>query len=87
MVLKDVNGENHPITKSDIGWILGAGWSFFFASIVLNIIYYMIHPSSVDISLPALKKRLTCGFDEELGEELQMDEEEKIPLETLQKTQ
>ena len=42
MVLKDVNGVIHAITRRNIGWMLGAGWLFYFASFILNIIYYII---------------------------------------------
>ncbi len=68
MVLKDVNGKNHPITKSNISWMLVAGWLFYLASCVLNIIFYMIHPSFADISGPAVIRRLTDGEEEGLGD-------------------
>ena len=75
MVLKDVNGVIHAITRRNIGWMLGAGWLFYFASFILNIIYYIIHPSFADISGPALMRRLTCGQEEGLGIETEMEKE------------
>lgn len=75
MVLKDVNGVIHAITRRNIGWMLGAGWLFYFASFILNIIYYIIHPSFADISGPALVRRLTCGQEEGLGNETKMEKE------------
>ena len=75
MVLKDVNGVIHAITRRNIVWMLGAGWLFYFASFILNIIYYIIHPSFADISGPALMRRLTCGQEEGLGIETEMEKE------------
>ena len=75
MILKDVNGVIHAITRRNIGWMLGAGWLFYFASFILNIIYYIIHPSFADISGPALVRRLTCGQEEGLEIETEMEKE------------
>ena len=86
MVLKDVNGTSHPITKNNISWMLGIGWIFYLASFILNIIYYMIHPSFADISGPGLLRRLTCGEEEGLGDEGQVDTEENIDMERKEQT-
>ena len=54
MVLVDLHGIRHPLSKWNISWMLGAGWIFFLASQVLNYLYYKIHPSSVDFRLKTL---------------------------------
>ena len=58
MMLIDVTGKEHPISKYNTGWILGAGWIFFGVSFGLQCIFYKIHPSATDISLWAIKWRL-----------------------------
>ena len=57
MVLVDVHGKKHPLTRWNIGWMLGAGWIFFLASQILNFIYYQMHPSSTDCSWNRLLRR------------------------------
>ena len=61
MMLIDVFGKAHPISKHNTVWILGAGWIFFVVSFGFNCIFYKIHPSATDISLGAIKRRLLCG--------------------------
>ena len=58
MKLIDVNGKYHPLTKYDVSWMLGAGWIFHLAALVLNYIYYKIHPSSPDISSEAIWEKI-----------------------------
>ena len=57
MVMVDVNGKRHPISRRNIAWMLGAGWMFFLASQCLNFVFYKIHPSSVDCSVKAISDR------------------------------
>ena len=61
MMLIDVTGKEHPISKYNTGWILGAGWIFFGVSFGFHCIFYKIHPSATDISLGAIKRRLFSG--------------------------
>ena len=58
MKLIDVNGKSHTLTKYDVGWMLGAGWILHLAALVLNYIYYKLHPSSPDISSKAIWKKI-----------------------------
>ena len=41
--------ETRHISTVNTGWMLGAGWLFFLASLLLNLIYYLIHPSSPEM--------------------------------------
>ena len=37
-----------------------AGWVLHMASLLLNFVYYKIHPSATDVGCGALKKRMVC---------------------------
>ena len=52
--------ETRTISTVTTGWMLGAGWLFFLASLLLNLVYYLIHPSSPEM--------WTWGKAEELEE-------------------
>ena len=54
------NEETRLISTVNTGWMLGAGWLFFLASLLLNLVYYLIHPSSPEM--------WTWGKAEELEE-------------------
>ena len=45
----DDAGNARTITPSNIGWMLGIGWMFYFVSQLLNFIYYLMHPSSPEM--------------------------------------
>ena len=67
------------ISTANTGWMLGAGWLFFLASLLLNLVYYLIHPSSPELG--------TWGKAEELEEWTPGEEEidinqgaESLPL-------
>ena len=55
-----VDGEVHTLKKSSIETMIVAGWVLYIASLLLNFVYYKIHPSATDISCGALKKRMVC---------------------------
>ena len=42
----DEEGNSRTITATNIGWMLGVGWMFYFGSQILNLVYYKLHPSS-----------------------------------------
>ena len=52
--------ELRTITTTNVSWMLGAGWMFYFSSLLLNLAYYMMHPSSPEM--------WTWGAVEELEE-------------------
>ena len=66
MSMIDVHGNAHSVQPFSIYWMLGAGWIFMFLSFILNLIFYMIHPSSPGISLDDIKRRIKGNEDEEL---------------------
>ena len=59
------------ITTADTGWLLGAGWLFYLASMLLNLLYYKLHPSGPEFC--------SWGKEEEL-EEWTLPEEDGEPL-------
>ena len=63
IMLTDVNGGVHPLQGSNIVTMIGLGWGLFLASLVLNTLYYELHPSATDTSVGALKKRFLCQGD------------------------
>ena len=61
--------ELRTITAANVGWLLGAGWMFYFASLLLNLFYYLMHPSSPELG--------TWGAEEKLEEWTPPEEKEK----------
>ena len=61
--------ELRTITPANVGWLLGAGWMFYFVSLLLNLVYYLMHPSSPEM--------WTWGAAEELEEWTPPEEKEK----------
>ena len=55
---QDASEELRTITATNVGWLLGAGWMFYFVSLLLNLVYYLMHPSSPEM--------WTWGAEEEL---------------------
>ena len=62
-------GEELRITTGVTARMLGAGWLLYLASIILNFIFYKMHPSSPEM--------WTWGAEEELEEWTPADELEK----------
>ena len=54
----DDKGMERTITKSNTRWMLFTGWMLQIIAHILNIVYYLIHPSSPEIG--------TWGAAEEL---------------------
>ena len=46
------------ITTADTGWMLGAGWLFYLASFLLNLLYYKLHPSGPEFCSWGKKEEL-----------------------------
>ena len=61
--------ELRTITPANVGWLLVVGWMFYFVSLLLNLIYYLMHPSSPEM--------WTWGAEEELEEWTPPEELEK----------
>ena len=41
--------ELRTITTTNVSWLLVTGWMFYFGSLLLNLAYYMMHPSSPEM--------------------------------------
>ena len=41
--------ELRTITTTNVSWLLVAGWMFYFGSMLFNLAYYMMHPSSPEM--------------------------------------
>ena len=71
----DEEGNYRTITPTTIKWMLFIGWTFYIASLILNHVYYKLHPSS--------PKMFNWGREETLEgwtppEETQTPEEEGL---------
>ena len=66
--LNDESEELRTITPTHVGWLLGAGWMFYLGSLLLNLVYYLMHPSSPEM--------WTWGAAEELEEWTPLGEKE-----------
>ena len=42
----DEEGNSRSITPTNIGWMLRVGWMFYLGSLILNLFYYKLHPTS-----------------------------------------
>ena len=45
----DEEGNSRSITANNISWMLVTGWMFYIASLILNHVYYNMHPSSPEM--------------------------------------
>ena len=50
MRLIDVNGAPHVLTDHQVGIMITIGWVTFLAAWLMNLLYYKVHPSSVNFS-------------------------------------
>ena len=63
-MLKDLHGFGHILSRQSVEVMLGVGWTSFMVGLVLNIIYYAIHPSEVDMSIGNKLRSETYIFGE-----------------------
>ena len=68
MNVTDEEGNLRTITADNLSWMLGVGWMFYICSLLLNLAYYKMHPSSPEM--------WTWGAVEELEEWTPTGEEE-----------
>ena len=75
MRLIDVNGNPHPLTKFQVRMMILIGWLAFLLAALMNILFYKVHPSSVDFSFREKlyihilgKERLLWGYKGPKGE-------------------
>ena len=51
MTLIDVNGEIHFLTQDQVRMMMTIGWLSFLSSWIMNLLFYKVHPSSVDFCI------------------------------------
>ena len=49
MNIIDIYGNPHPLSQHHVRVMLGVGWACFLGSGIVNLAYYMFHPSKVDV--------------------------------------
>ena len=47
--MENVTFPGRPITTGDTGRMLGAGWLLYLGSLILNLVFYQMHPSSPEM--------------------------------------
>ena len=57
---KEESAGLRTITTTSVSWLLASGWMFYFGSLLLNLVYYLMHPSSPEM--------WTWGREEKLEE-------------------
>ena len=57
MKLIDLNGNPHPMKEVQIRTMLLIGWFSFLLAGLMNILFYKVHPSSVDFSPKRFKEK------------------------------
>lgn len=62
MTLVDLNGIPRELTQTQVSNMVIIGWVTFFSSWMANILYYKVHPSSVDFSLNRFSEKLFIHF-------------------------
>ena len=55
ILMKDLHGLDHQLTRFNIHMMLLIGWISFISGIIVNIIYYADHPSVVEFSWHKIK--------------------------------
>ena len=64
MTIKDIYGNAHDLTPHHVRVMLGVGWACFLGSWLINIAYYMFHPSAVEFwPLSGKRKLYVFGRD------------------------
>ena len=58
MTIKDIDGIDHDLTPHHVHVMLGVGWACFLGSWLINIAYYKVHPSAVDVFSFSNKRKL-----------------------------
>ena len=64
MQMIDINGRTISLSSNGVTCVLVIGWLSYLLSLILNIIYYYIHPSRLDFDLRRFKRRIVlyiCG--------------------------
>ena len=49
MTITDISGNDHALTPHHVRVMLAVGWACFLGSWLVNIAYYKVHPSAVDV--------------------------------------
>ena len=57
MRLIDVNGNPHPMTKFQVRMMIMIGWLAFLLAMLMNLLFYKVHPSFVDFSPKRFKDK------------------------------
>ena len=64
MTITDISGNDHPLRRPHVIVMLAVGWACFLASWMVNLAYYKVHPSAVDVfSLSDKRKLYVFGTD------------------------
>ena len=58
LLIDNDNGRESSLTSDHVYWILGIGWTSSVIALVLNCIYYKLHPSAVDFDLGRFRSRI-----------------------------
>ena len=58
LFIVSTNGMKVPFSRSSVQNQLKFGWTVFFLAILLNILFYNLHPSSVDFDLKRSKNKM-----------------------------
>ena len=73
--------ETRTISTTNTCLMMGTGWLFFLASHLLNLIYYLIHPSSPEMWTWGKVEELEEWTPEETTEETDINQsEDSLPL-------
>ena len=78
---EDLAKELRTITPANVGWLLGAGWMFYFVSLLLNLVYYLMHPSSPELWTWGAAEKLEEWTPEEKEQRKQSNRGQQSQLE------
>ena len=70
----DEAGNSRTITSTNISWMLFTGWMFYIGSLILNLIYYLMHPSSPTMCNWGKEERIEGWTPPEEEEEGQLEQ-------------
>ena len=58
MKIKDIYGNDHNLSQHHVIVMLAVGWACFLGSWLVNIAYYKVHPSAVEVFDLSDKRKL-----------------------------
>merc|ERR1712154_668282 len=81
MTIVDETGRVHDLSVATVRTMIGTGWGAFIAAWLLNIAFYKVHPSAVDLEVSRFRNKMVINV---LGEQKRIMKAAKEEDETIE---